>query len=118
MLIDLLFSNSDGLGEFPSAHFPLAQELNHLLTNGLHLISFLFLLENSRKEREHNIFKGLIPPNGEHNPFNWHGAPAAIRTRDLRIRSSFFVNYSETQRTKMKNEINYLGRVVYHNETQ
>ena len=87
MLIDLLFSNSDGLGEFPGAHLPLAQELNHLLTDGLHLISFLFLLEKSRKQQEHNIFKGLISPNGEDNPFNWHGAPGTTRTCGLRIRS-------------------------------
>ena len=87
MLIDLLFSNSDGLGEFPGAHIPIAQELDHLLTNGLHLIPFLFLLQNSPNEQEHNIFKGLIPPTGEDNPFSWHGAPGAIRTRDLRIRS-------------------------------
>ena len=87
MLIDLLFSNPDGLRELPSTHLPLAQELNHLLANGLQLISFLFLLENIPKEQEHNIFKGLIPPNGEDNPFDWHGAPAAIRTRDLRSRS-------------------------------
>ena len=69
MLIDLLFSNSDGLREFPGAHFSLAQEFNHLLTNRLHQIGFLCLLKDSPEQRGHNIFKGLIPPHGEDNPF-------------------------------------------------
>ena len=44
MLIDLFFSDSDRLGEFPGAHLLFTQEDDHLLTNRLHVIPMFLLL--------------------------------------------------------------------------
>jgi hypothetical protein len=44
MLINLFFPDSRCLGEFPGTHLLLTQEVDHLLTNRLHVIPMLFSL--------------------------------------------------------------------------
>ena len=95
MLIDLLFSNSDRLGKFPGAHLFFAQELNHLLTNGLQPISFLTLLENSRKELAWNIFKGLTRQMARPTPLIGVARLARLEraTCGLEVRCSIQLSY-------------------------